>query len=76
MYNKKRKRDIKNNKLVFILGDNKKDKKEKEIKKFKSNETNQSKENLKKMMKIWKKIENQEEANIGEFLEMEINGKY
>ena len=48
MYNKKRKRDIKNNKLVFILGDNKKDKKEKEIKKFKSNETNQSKENLKK----------------------------
>ena len=48
MYNKKRKRDIKNNKLVFILGDNKKDKKEKEIKKYKSNEPNQSKENLKK----------------------------
>ena len=48
MFNKKRKRDIKNNKLVFILGDNKKDKKEKEIKKFKSNETNQIKENLKK----------------------------
>ena len=48
MFNKKRKRDIKNNKLVFILGDNKKEKKEKEIKKFKSNEVNQNKENLKK----------------------------
>ena len=47
MFNKKRKRDIKNNKLVFISGDNKKEKKE--IKKAKIfNENNQSKENLKK----------------------------
>jgi len=30
MFNKKRKRDIKNNKYVFFLGDNKKEKKEKE----------------------------------------------
>ena len=47
MFNKKRKRDIKNNKLVFISGDNKKEKKE--IKKAKIfNENSQSKENLKK----------------------------
>ncbi len=47
MFNRKRKRDIKNNKLVFILGDNKKEKKE--IKKQKiNNEVNQNKENLKK----------------------------
>ena len=32
MLDKKRKRDIKNNKLVFILGDSKKDRKEKDIK--------------------------------------------
>jgi hypothetical protein len=30
MFNKKRKRDFKNNKLVFILGDNKKEKKDRE----------------------------------------------
>ena len=47
MFNKKRKRDIKNNKLVFISGDNKKEKKE--IKKQKiNNEVNQSKDNSKK----------------------------
>ena len=54
MFNKKRKRDIKNNKLVFILGDkdkdNKKEKKEKkEIKKQKIiNGDEEKKENLKK----------------------------
>ena len=47
MFNKKRKRDIKNNKLVFISGDNKKEKKE--IKKQKiNNEIHQSKDNSKK----------------------------
>ena len=46
MFNKKRKRDIKNNKLVFVLGDNKKEKKE--IKKQKKNEDNKNKENQKK----------------------------
>ena len=47
MFNKKRKRDIKNNKLVFILGDNKKEKKE--VKKQKiNNEIHESKENVKK----------------------------
>ena len=51
LLDKKRKRDIKNNKLVFILGDNKKDKKEKEIKKQKMNNETNCKENLKKMMK-------------------------
>ena len=46
MFNKKRKRDIKNNKLVFILGDNKE---KKEIKKQKiNNEIHISKETLKK----------------------------
>ena len=44
MFNKKRKRDIKNNKLVFILGDNKKEKKEK-IKQKKNIEDNKKKEN-------------------------------
>ena len=48
LLDKKRKRDIKNNKLVFILGDNKKDKKEKEIKKQKMNDEINCKENLKK----------------------------
>lgn len=47
LFNKKRKRGIKNNKLVFILGDNKKEKKE--IKKQKiNNEININKENTKK----------------------------
>ena len=36
MFNKKRKRDIKNNKYVFFLGDNKKEKKEKEKEKDQS----------------------------------------
>ena len=45
MLDKKRKRDIKNNKLVFILGDNKNDKKEKEIKKQKANNETEKKEN-------------------------------
>ena len=48
MLDKKRKRDIKNNKLVFILGDNKKDKKEKEIKKQKANNETEKKENMAK----------------------------
>jgi hypothetical protein len=48
MLDKKRKRDIKNNKLVFILGDNKKDKKEKEIKKQKANNETEKKENVSK----------------------------
>ena len=47
MFNKKRKRDIKNNKLVFILGDNNKEKKE--IKKQKiNNDIHISKETMKK----------------------------
>ena len=48
MLDKKRKRDIKNNKLVFILGDNKNDKKEKEIKKQKANNETEKKENVAK----------------------------
>ena len=39
MFNKKRKRDFKNNKLVFILGDNKKEKKDKD----KENDKNKDK---------------------------------
>ena len=40
MFNKKRKRDIKNNKYVFFLGDNKKEKKEKEKEKNVNNINN------------------------------------
>ena len=48
MFNKKRKRDIKNNKLVFILGDNKKEKKEVKKQKINNEENNQNKETNKK----------------------------
>jgi hypothetical protein len=48
MFNKKRKRDIKNNKLVFILGDNRKEKKEIKKQQKLNNEINLNKENLKK----------------------------
>ena len=48
MFNKKRKRDIKNNKLVFISGDNKKEKKEVKKQKISNELNNQNKETSKK----------------------------
>ena len=76
MLDKKRKRDIKNNKLVFILGDNKKDKKEKEIKKQKANNETEKKENSAKNDENSEKNIKPRGSKLEECQEMEINGKY